>query len=131
MTTLEAECHKFTVFTLDPCIRGCHCILMLFLAYPVEATRCGAATLFIQNIVEKENINAEMMLFTSKLEPSRSHRTYLLHFLKGHLSPLHSSLAQESCMSRKPCKINVSSTFKKHFSRLYGSFSPSHCISCY
>ncbi len=55
----------------------CHCILMLFLAYPVEPTRCGAATLFIQNIVEKENIIAGNMLFTSKPKPSRSHRTHI------------------------------------------------------
>ncbi len=34
------------------------------------------AVLLIQNIMEKENINAEMMLFTSKLKPSRSHRTH-------------------------------------------------------
>ncbi len=47
----------------------CHCILMLFLAYPVDPTGCGAATLFIQNIAEKESINVEKMLFTSKLKP--------------------------------------------------------------
>uniref|UniRef100_A0A673I7D2 C-type lectin domain-containing protein n=1 Tax=Sinocyclocheilus rhinocerous TaxID=307959 RepID=A0A673I7D2_9TELE len=40
--------------------------------------------------------------------------TYLSHFLAGHLSALHSRLAQESSMFRKPCNINVSSTFKKH-----------------
>ncbi len=43
--------------------------------------------------------------------------------LEGHLSPLHSHLAQESCMFRKSCKINVSSTFKKHVSRIHGCFS--------
>ncbi len=37
------------------------------------------AALLIQNIAEKENINAEKMLFTSKLEPSRSHRTHIYH----------------------------------------------------
>ncbi len=47
----------------------CHCILMLFLAYPVDPTGRGAATLFIQNIAEKESINVEKMLFTSKLKP--------------------------------------------------------------
>ncbi len=31
-------------------------------------------------------------------------------------------------MFRKPCKMNVSSAFKKHVSRLYGGFSASHCI---
>uniref|UniRef100_A0A671P9E6 Dipeptidyl aminopeptidase-like protein 6 n=1 Tax=Sinocyclocheilus anshuiensis TaxID=1608454 RepID=A0A671P9E6_9TELE len=49
---------------------------MFLLAYPVEATRCGDAALFIKNIVEKENINAEILL-TSKLKPSRSHRTHI------------------------------------------------------
>uniref|UniRef100_A0A671K6E7 Polyadenylate-binding protein 1-like n=1 Tax=Sinocyclocheilus anshuiensis TaxID=1608454 RepID=A0A671K6E7_9TELE len=33
----------------------CRCILMLLLAYPFEPTRCGADTLFIQNIADKEN----------------------------------------------------------------------------
>ncbi len=51
----------------------CRCILMLLLAYPVEPTRCDAAALFIQNIAEKESINVEMILFTAKLKPSRSH----------------------------------------------------------
>ncbi len=44
-----------------------------FLAFPVEPTRM----LHIHNIVEKENINVEKMLFTSKLKPSRSHRTHI------------------------------------------------------
>ncbi len=29
-----------------------HCIIMFLLANPVEATRCGAAVLFIKNIAE-------------------------------------------------------------------------------
>ncbi len=53
--------------TQDVMTMWCHCILMLFLAYPLEPTGCGAATLFIQNILETENINAETLLFTSKL----------------------------------------------------------------
>ncbi len=44
--------------------------------------------------------------------------TYLLHFLEGHLSPLHSRLAQESRMFRKPCQIHVSSTFVEKSSLL-------------
>ncbi len=43
----------------------------------VEATGCGAAMLFIQNIAEKETINAKKILFTFKLKPSRSHRTHV------------------------------------------------------
>ncbi len=54
----------------------CRCIVMLLLACPVEATRCGAAALFIKNVVEKETINVEKILFTLKLKPSRSHRSH-------------------------------------------------------
>ncbi len=46
---------------------------MFLLAYPVEATRCGTAVLFIKNIAEKENINAKM---TSKLNPVESNRIH-------------------------------------------------------
>ncbi len=56
----------------------CRCIVMLLLACPVEATRCGAAALFIKNVVEKETINVEKILFTLKLKPSRSHRSHIL-----------------------------------------------------
>ncbi len=59
----------------------CRCILMCFIAYPVEPTRCRAATLFIQNIAEKENINAEKMLFTSKLKPSRIYNSNIDNIL--------------------------------------------------
>ncbi len=53
----------------------CHCILMLFfLADPVEPT----GYVVHSNTVEKSNINAEMMLFMSKLEPSR----HTEHFLE-------------------------------------------------
>ncbi len=73
---------------------------MFFLAYAVEPTECGAAMFFIQNIVEKENINAVKMK-----------NKYLSLFLEGHLSRLHSRLAKESRMYRKPRKINTSSHF--------------------
>ncbi len=46
-----------------------------------KPTRCGAAVLFIQNIVEKENINAEKILFTVKLKPSRSHRMHIFYHI--------------------------------------------------
>ncbi len=55
----------------DEDVGRCHCILMLFfLAYPVEPTEIT---------LEKESINAEMMLFMPKPEPSRSHRMHILH----------------------------------------------------
>uniref|UniRef100_A0A672RR01 Transducin beta like 1 X-linked n=1 Tax=Sinocyclocheilus grahami TaxID=75366 RepID=A0A672RR01_SINGR len=41
-----------------------------------------------------QNINAEMMLFCIKTETKPfSQNAYLSHFLKGHLSPLHSRIA--------------------------------------
>ncbi len=49
---------------------------MFLLAYPVEPTRRGTATSLIQNIAEKDNVNAEM-LFTAKLKPSRSHSMHI------------------------------------------------------
>lgn len=42
---------------------------MFLLAYPFEHIRCSDAVLFIQNIVDKDNINAEKILFKSKLKP--------------------------------------------------------------
>ncbi len=51
-----------------------HCILMLFLAYPVEPNGYVVHSKYNG----KENINAEMMLFMLKLKPSRSHRTHIL-----------------------------------------------------
>uniref|UniRef100_A0A8C2IE40 Receptor expression-enhancing protein n=1 Tax=Cyprinus carpio TaxID=7962 RepID=A0A8C2IE40_CYPCA len=100
-------------------------------AVSVEPTRCGAAALFIKYTAENESISVEKMLFMSKLKPSRPQNAYLSYFLEGDLSALHLGLTQESGMFRKPCKINVSSSLKKHVSRLYGSFSPSHCLSCF
>ncbi len=55
----------------------CHRIIIFLSAYPVEPTRCSAAALFIKNIAEKENINAEKILFTSQLKPSRLHRMHI------------------------------------------------------
>ncbi len=44
---------------------------------------------------------------------------YFAHFLDGHRSLLHSRLAKESWIFRKPFKIIVSSTLK-NMSQLYG-----------
>ncbi len=48
---------------------------MFLLAYPVEPTRHGTATSFIQNIAEKDNVNAE-----TETKPF-TQNTYLSHFL--------------------------------------------------
>ncbi len=74
--------------TQNAMTRCCY-ILMLFLACPVVY------------------LKTEIKPFTQN--------AYLLHFLKGHLSLLHSCLTQES---PKPCKINVSSTLKKNMQLL-------------
>ncbi len=58
------------------CLRcRCRCILMFFIA----SLKPLHAALLIQNITEKQDINAEKMMFTSKLNPSRSHRTHIYH----------------------------------------------------
>ncbi len=57
---------------------------------------------FLFKILRKKRTS--MMWFT-KLK--NSHRTHFVHFLEEQLSPLHSCLAQESRMFRKPCKIHV------------------------
>ncbi len=50
------------------------------------------AVLHIQNIAEKEKINVDYLKTETK---PFSHNTYLLHFLEGPLSSLHSRLTQE------------------------------------
>ncbi len=71
-----------------------------------KPTRCGAAASFIQNIVEKENINVEKIFFTAKLKPNSSHRMHIfITFSRGT-----SIISHKRRMFRKPCKINVSST---------------------
>ncbi len=65
-------------------------------------------TLFIQNTGEKD--------LTTGNKPF-SQNAYFVHFLEGHLSALHSRLAKESRIFRKPFKIIVSSTVKKHVSK--------------
>ncbi len=47
---------------------------MLFFVQPVQLNPLDAV-LHIHNIAEKENIDVEKMLFTSKLKTSRSSRT--------------------------------------------------------
>ncbi len=66
-------------------------------------------TLFIQNTAEKEKINVVYVKTGTKLF---TQNVYFAHFLEGHLSALHSRLAKESQIFRKPFKIIVSSTLK-------------------
>ncbi len=101
----------------DEDVGRCHCIFMLFFLL-IQLN--PLATLFIQNTAEKENINAEMMLFYVKTETKPfTQNANVSHFLEGHLSLLHSRLAKESRIFRKRFKIIVSSTLKKHVSTLW------------
>ncbi len=80
-----------------------------FLAWLAESTRCGAAH---SNYCgkRKHQCGKDVVYLKTETKPF-TQNAYLLHFLEGHLSSLHSCLTQES---PKPCKIHVSSTFKKH-----------------
>ncbi len=83
-------------------------LVCFFLACPVEPTRCGAAH---SKYCGKREHQCEEDVVYLKIETKPfTQNAYLLHFLEGHLSSLHSCLTQES---PKPCQINVSSTFKK------------------
>ncbi len=97
----------------------CHCSYNAFLAYPVEPTGCGAA--HSKYCGKREHQCGDVVYVKTGTKPF-TQNVYLSHFLEGHLSPLHSHLAQENRMFRKPCKINVSSTFKKNMSRDFIAF---------
>ncbi len=88
----------------------CHSIIMFLLAYPVDATGCGTAVLFIKHIEEKENINANIILFTSKLKPGCSYRMHI------------SCIFYRDLYHCQPWKIYANSTLKKnkHISGLNG-----------
>ncbi len=77
----------------------CHCILMFFfLACPVEPTH---AVLHIQNIAEKENINVEKMLFTSKMKVVHTERIFIA-FSRG--TSIIVALKSHT-RDTKPCKM--------------------------
>ncbi len=95
---------------------------MFLLAYPVEAIRCSTATLFIQNIAEKEHQCREDLFLRGKTETMQfTENAYLLHFLEGLLSLLHSCFPQKSCML-------VGSTFKNMSQDFMPFISLSHYI---
>ncbi len=71
-------------------------------ACPVESTRCGAA--HSQYCRKREHRCGEDVVYLKTENKPFTQNKYLLHFLEGHLSSLHSRLTQES---PKPCKINV------------------------
>ncbi len=81
---------------------------MLFLACPVEPTRCGAA--HSKYCRRREHQCGEDVVYLKSETKPFTQNAYLLHFLEGHLSLLHSRLTQES---PQPCQIHVSSTLKK------------------
>ncbi len=88
-------------------------------------------TLFIQNTAEKENIG-DYVVYVKTETKSFTQNAYFAHFLEGHLSALHSRLAKESQIFRKTFQIILSSTLKKHFSKLYGGTGlvPCFVLNC-
>ncbi len=68
------------------------------------------SVLHIQNIAGKREHQCGDDVYLKTETKPFPQNAYLLHFLEGHLSSLHSRLTQES---PKPCQMNASSTFKK------------------
>ncbi len=66
--------------------------------------------LFIQNTAEKEHQCGDDVVYVKTETKPFTQNAYVSHFL----SLLHSRLAKESRIFRKPFKIIVSSTLKKH-----------------
>ncbi len=106
----------------DEDIVRCHCILMLILAYAVEPTRCAV---HLKYCGKTEYRCGDDVVYIKTGTKPFTQNAYLSHVLKGHLSALHSCQ-----IFRKPFKIILSSTLKKHASRLYGGtgLSSFHCI---
>ncbi len=74
----------------------------LFLACPVEHTRCGAA--HSKYYGKREYQCGDDVVYLKTETKPFTQNTYLLHFVAGHLSSLHSRLTQES---PKTCQIHV------------------------
>ncbi len=88
---------------------------MLFLAYPVEPTGYVVHSKYCGKIEHQCGDDVVYVKTGTKLFTQNA---YFAHYLEGHLSALHSRLAKESRIFRKPFKIIVSSTLKKHVSNL-------------
>ncbi len=80
----------------------------LFLACPVDPTRCGAA--HSKYCGKREHQCGEDVYLKTETKPF-TQNAYLFNFLEGNLSSLHSCLTQ---VNPKTCTIYVSSTIKKH-----------------
>ncbi len=91
----------------------CHSVLMLLLAcsWTHWMRRCCVV---YSKYCRKKNIDAKILFYVKTETKAFTQNAYL--------SRLHSRLGQESRMFRKPRQINVSSTYKKHVSRLYAIF---------
>ncbi len=101
----------------DEDVVRCHCILMLLLTYAVEPTRCAV---HLKYCGKTEYRCGDDVVYIKTGTKPFTQNTYYAYYLEAHLSALHSCLAKESRIFRKPCQINASSTLKKHVSRLYG-----------
>ncbi len=94
----------------DEDVGRCHCILMLFLAYPVEPTGYVVHSKYCGKI---EHQCGDDVVYVKTGTKPFTQNAYFAHFLEGHLSALHSCLPKESRIFRKPFKIIISSTLKK------------------
>ncbi len=114
----------------DEDVGKCHCILMIFFAYPVEP---NGYVVHSKYCGKREYQCGDDVVYVKTGTKLFTQNAYFEHFLEGHLSALYSILAKESWLFKKPFKIIVSSTLKKHVSKLYGGtgLSPVHCISCF
>ncbi len=82
-----------------------------FLAHPVEPTGYVVHSKYCGKI---EHQCGDDVVYVKTGIKTFTQNAYFAHFLEGHLSALHSRLAKESRIFRKPFKIIVSSTLKKH-----------------
>ncbi len=93
----------------------CHCILILFLVYPVEPI---GYVVHSKYCIKREHQYEHYVYVKTETKPLKQN-TYFVNFLEGHLSALHSPHLKKIWIFRKPFKIIVSSTLKKHVSTLW------------
>ncbi len=100
----------------DEDVGRCHCIVMLFLTYPVEPTGYLVHSKYCG---KREHQCGDDVVYVKTETKPFTQNANVSHFLEGHLSLLHSRLAKESRIFRKRFQIIVSSTLKKHVSTLW------------
>ncbi len=82
---------------------------MLLSAYPVEHT---GYVFHLKYCGKREYQCGDDIVYVKTETKPFTQNGHFAHFLEGHLSALHSHLAKESQICRKPFKMIVSSTLK-------------------